>query len=251
MHAHDHDVSRNNLWQGVVWNAMLAMVEFAVFLLTNSVTVGFASLHDAGDAVTSLMAYYMEGWAKKRPVWSHVSAFITSCVVIGSCVCMLVGAIGRLFVPQVVESHNIWILAIFSFTVNWYLARTLGHGHSLNEQSQGNHYQEDALGSVAMFAVWLCSGFVDAFVADPIATILIAIYIAYRAFVVLFTVVVHILATRTCRCLSCKKVTATQTEEVCVGECDRLQTRTCTNCSTVCIRKRFTSDKVWTTWRLK
>ena len=175
MHDHDdsacHSVTRSNLSWALFGNSFLAIVEGVVWVLSSSVTVSVAALHDSCDALTSLGMLVTDRVSHRYPkVPSYVALGSVLLVIIG-CFISLCQATIRIFFPQPVEVFHFWELGLLGLGVNLFLAKRLEGGTSILEGVSSLHFYEDALAACVILIEALCVRWIRLETLDPILAI--------------------------------------------------------------------------------
>lgn len=162
---HSHLDSQRNLLIAFVMNLVLAGVEFAGGLWVGSVAVLSNALHDAGDAMSLGVGYYLQRRSERGPSenfsygmrrLSLLSAFISGIVICGGAVIIIYESIEKISNPGEMNPGGMLILAIGGIAINGFAAWKLGHGHSHNEKMMSWHLIEDMLGWVAVVVGAIC-----------------------------------------------------------------------------------------------
>lgn len=201
-HHHHHHLqtgerSKKILFAGLL-NIGFTIIEIIGGILTNSVAILSDALHDFGDSIALITAYYAEKQAE-RPAdskktfgyarFSLFSALFTAVILLVGSVFILNEAIQRLFSPEPVHSIGMIALAVFGVIVNFIAYLRLHGGHSTNEKVLTLHLMEDVLGWVAVLIGAIVIYFTDFYLIDPILTIGYTLYILWGVFSILKEVV--------------------------------------------------------------
>lgn len=165
-HSHDHDTAQSSIMLAVFGNALLMIVEAIVFQHTGSRTVEIACFHDAADCIAACFALILENQSKKWAYLSPIAALVNTAIIIASSSLVIWQALTQAANPIPLETEGLWMLAVFSFGVNAFMAIRMSSGASWNEKVIDLHFWEDAAGALALLAVCILSKFMDAKIAD-------------------------------------------------------------------------------------
>ena len=180
-HPHHHHSGRgsNILFAGLL-NLSFTIIEFIGGLLTNSVAILSDALHDLGDTIALLSAYFAEKQAEKpsdaKRTFGYArisvfSALLNAVILIVGSIFILTEAVQRLFSPEPVEAVGMILLAVFGVAVNLAAYLRLRKGLSANENVLSWHLLEDVIGWVAVLIGAIIIYFTDFFLIDPLLTI--------------------------------------------------------------------------------
>lgn len=203
-HQHEHN-STSNIKVAFFLNLSFTIFEIIGGLWTNSMAILADALHDLGDSFSLGLAWYLEGYSKKKPDekftygysrFSLLGALINSVVLIAGSIFILTIVIPRLFTPEPINAKGMLAFAVVGIIVNGVAALRLRKGSTLNERVVSWHLIEDVLGWVAVFIVSIVLIFKDIPILDPILSIIITLYILYNVFKNL-TEVVNVFLQRT------------------------------------------------------
>lgn len=187
---HNHS-STSNIKIAFFLNLSFTILEIIGGLWTNSMAILSDALHDLGDSFSLGIAWYLEGYSKKKPDekftygysrFSLLGALINSTILIGGSIFILTRAIPRLLAPEPINAKGMLAFAIVGIIVNGIAAIRLSRGTTLNERVVSWHLVEDVLGWVAVFIVSVILLFKDIPILDPILSIIITLYILYNVF---------------------------------------------------------------------
>ena len=182
--------TEKNILIAFILNLVFPVVEFIGGFLTGSVAVISDALHDAGDAVSIGISFFLEKKSKKQPDdiytygyarYSVIGSVITNLILlIGSCV-VAVNAVNRIINPVEINYNGMIIIAILGFGINSVAAYyTAGNG-SLNQKAVNLHMLEDVLGWAAVLAGSVVMKFTDSAIIDPLMSVGIAAFILINA----------------------------------------------------------------------
>lgn len=192
-HAHDYSGSSKsvkNIKVVFILNLVFSIAEFIFGVLFNSAAILSDAVHDLGDSLSIGLALVFQKISTKeaneRYSFGHrrfslLGALITSVILIGGSILVIINSIPLLFDPQPVNSRGMFWLSIVAIGVNGFAAWLISKGTSKNEKVLNLHMIEDVLGWVGVFVVSIVLNFTDWFILDPILSILIAGYILSKA----------------------------------------------------------------------
>ncbi len=184
-HHHNHTGSKNILIAFYL-NISFAIIEIIGGYFTNSVAIMSDALHDLGDALALLFAYYAEKLSNKEADeeytfgyrrFSILSAFINGVILLAGSIFVISEAIQRLLSPEVVKPDGMIALALLGIAVNGFAAYRLSKDEGVNVKMVMYHLLEDLLGWVAVLIVSIVLLYRPWFILDSILSILISIII--------------------------------------------------------------------------
>lgn len=187
MHSHNHEKTSNISW-AILLNLAFTILEVIGGLLTNSLTILSDALHDFGDSLVLILAWFAEKKAEQKPDHkrtfgykrlSLAAAVITSVVLVSGSLFILSQAVPRLFNPEPVNSQGMILLALIGVTFNGLGFLKLRSGESMNERALTWHLLEDVLGWVVVLIGSVIMFFWNNPVIDPIMTIGYSIFILW------------------------------------------------------------------------
>lgn len=165
-------------------NLGFTILEIIGGLWTNSLAVLSDALHDLGDSLALGLAWYLERYSQRASdkVYSYgygrfslLGALINSVILIGGSLYILSEAVPRILAPEATNAPGMLFLALVGIAVNGLALFRLKGSQSLNVQMVTWHFLEDALGWVAVLLVSLILLFTNAYILDPILSILITL----------------------------------------------------------------------------
>ena len=142
-HENDHHHSGDVEALGVAFllNFIFTLIEIAGGLWTNSVAILADALHDAGDSLTLLLAWYLQKASEKERDQrfsygygrlSLLAALINGVVLLAGSIVVIVLVIPRLFEPQVVDATGMFWLALLGIAFNGFSFWRNRRSQSLN-----------------------------------------------------------------------------------------------------------------------
>ena len=184
--THNHGSEGKNILTAFYLNAGFSVVELIGGYLTNSVAIYSDALHDLGDSIALLFAYFAEKISKKQDDdkftfgyrrFSVLSAFVNGLILLFGSMYVIYEAVLRISEPEPVHALGMLILSIIGASVNSYAAFRLSKTEGLNPKMVMFHLLEDVLGWVAVFIVSIVLLFKPLFILDSILSILISLVI--------------------------------------------------------------------------
>lgn len=181
---------KENIKLAFFLNIGFSLFELVGGLLTNSISILSDAIHDFGDSLAIGISYILESVSAKEKNkkytygykrYSILGALMTSVILIVSSLVILFNAIIRLFNPIEINLTGMFIFAIFGIAINGYAAFKTSKSVNLNEKSVNLHMLEDVLGWAGILVGSLLIKVTGWNFIDPILSILIAIFIGYKA----------------------------------------------------------------------
>lgn len=170
-------------------NVSFTIIEIIGGLLTNSVAILSDALHDLGDSLSLGISWYLGIRSRKKANHkftfgyerlSLLGALINSVILIVGSVFVVIGAVKRLYTPEVSDAQGMFYLAIAGVIVNGFAAYKVSSGKSLNEKVIHWHLLEDGFGWVAVLIVSIVLLFWDVPWLDPALSIILTLFILYH-----------------------------------------------------------------------
>ncbi len=164
-HAHSHapdTQAASGLSVALILNVSFTLLEVVGGLWTNSVAILSDALHDLGDSLSLLIAWYLQKLSQngRTPTFTFgykrfntLGALVTGLVLVVGSVIVIYEAVQRLWQPEAVYVPGMIGLAVVGVLVNglaaWRVWRT---SSSLNEEMVSWHLFEDVAGWVVVLA---------------------------------------------------------------------------------------------------
>jgi cobalt-zinc-cadmium efflux system protein len=196
-HGHGHgsdggqDAGRR-LSYALILTGLFFFVEVGFGLWTGSLSLMSDAGHMLGDSGALALAVIAQRIAQRPRTRTHtygfrraeiLAALINGVVLVLTCAFIVHEAIGRLGAPPTVQAGPMLVVACIGLAINGISALILGHGgHNANVRAAMLHVLSDALGSVASIVAGLAILYADAPIADPVASLVIAVLIGFGAF---------------------------------------------------------------------
>ena len=171
-------------------NSSFSLLEFIGGIFTGSIAILSDAVHDAGDAVSIGLSYFLERKSTKNPDESYTygyrrysvlgAAITDGILLVGSCAVIAKG-IERIINPAEINSGGMIILAIFGFVMNILAAFFTRGGESLNQKAVNLHMLEDVLGWAVVLVGSVAIRLTGLYIIDPIMSIGVALFILINA----------------------------------------------------------------------
>ena len=178
--------SKRNIFIAFILNLFFAVVEFIGGSICGSVAIISDSLHDAGDAMSIGISYFMEKKSSKKPDekytfgyarYSVIGSLITLCILILGSVAVIINAVSRMISPIEINYNYMLIFAIFGVFINFIAVLFTHGGKSLNQRAVNLHMLEDCLGWIVVLIGAIVMKFTDIALIDPIMSIGVSVFI--------------------------------------------------------------------------
>ena len=186
---HTHLDSQQNLAIAFFLNLIFAALEFVGGLWVGSVAVLSNALHDAGDALSIGVGFFLQRQSETGPSenfsyglrrLSLMSAFISGLVICGGAIFIAIEAFGRIAHPGEPRAGGMLLLSVVGIAVNGVAAWRLGHGDTHNEKVLSWHLIEDMLGWVAVLLGGICIYLFDWRWMDAVLGVAISIFVTFN-----------------------------------------------------------------------
>ncbi|KAL9647822.1 hypothetical protein ABK040_001313 [Willaertia magna] len=215
------DPATKSLFYFIIINLLFMIVELFFGFYNNSLGLISDSAHMFFDCAALIIGLYgniMSKW-KSNSIYTYgyvryeyLSGFINGILLIFISIYILIESIHRLFDPPIVSTNQLLIVSIIGLFINLYgvfhfhqhhhhgdeCSHQHGHHHHHNEScnhhhSEHHHHDEniygvylhmlaDALGSVSVIISTLIVQYFNIYIADPICSLIISIFILLTSF---------------------------------------------------------------------
>lgn len=182
--------TKRNILIAFILNLSFAVFELIGGVVTGSVAIVSDAVHDAGDAASIGVSYFLERKSHTPPNEKYtygyarhsvLGGFITTLILLLGSLAMLWGAIGRIITPKPINYNGMIIFAVVGVCVNSCAAFfTRGKG-SLNQRAVNLHMLEDVLGWLVVLVGAVVMRFTDFALIDPIMCIGVSVFILVSA----------------------------------------------------------------------
>lgn len=180
--------TEKNILVAFILNFSFAIMEFIGGAWTKSVAIMSDAVHDAGDALSIGIAYFLEKKSKRKPDddytygyarYSAIGSVITCVILFFGSVMVIGKSIFRLFSPVQINYNGMIVFAIFGVIVNTVAAFLTRSGDSLNQKAVNLHMLEDVLGWVVVLIGAFTMKYTDIRIIDPLMSIGVALFILF------------------------------------------------------------------------
>ena len=190
-HGHHHSGDVEALGGAFLLNFIFTLIEIAGGLWTNSVAILADALHDAGDSLALLLAWYLQKASVKERDQrfsygygrlSLLAALINGVILLAGSIVVIVHVIPRLFEPQIVDATGMFWLALLGIAFNGFAFWRNRSSQSLNAKMVNWHLLEDVLGWTVVLAGSIVMHFGDYPWLDPLMALGVTLFILWNVF---------------------------------------------------------------------
>ena len=187
--AHNHNHTTENIGLAFWLNLGFTLLEIVGGVWTNSTAILSDAVHDLGDSFSLGVAWLLERRAQKgsSATFSYgygrlslLSALLNTIVLITGSLLVMARAVPRLLNPEPTNAQGMFWFAIVGILVNGLAAWRLRGEAGLNARVVSWHMIEDVLGWVAVLVVSIVLFFTQAYILDPLLSILITLYVLFN-----------------------------------------------------------------------
>lgn len=180
----------HNILVAFILNLVFSVFEFFGGVFTGSVAIMSDALHDAGDAASIGISYFLEKKSKKGPDetytygymrYSVIGSVITTLVLLFGSAAVVYNAVKRIISPIPINYDGMIVFALVGAAVNFVAAYVTRHGDSLNQRAVNLHMLEDVLGWIVVLVGAVIMRFTDISVIDPVMSVAVAVFIFINA----------------------------------------------------------------------
>ena len=189
-HGHTHSKTEKNILVAFFLNFGFAIFELIGGILTKSVAIISDSLHDAGDALSIGISYFLERKSMQKSDknytfgyrrYSILGAFITTSILLVGSSLVIYHAIIRFFNPVELNYDGMIIIAVVGVIVNFLAAYFTRDGESLNQHAVNLHMLEDVFGWIVVLVGSIIIKFTNIIYIDSIMSIGISVFLIIEA----------------------------------------------------------------------
>lgn len=182
--------TERNILIAFILNLSFSVFEFIGGIITGSVAIISDAVHDAGDAASIGVSYFLEKKSKKQPDESYtygyarysvVGGLITTLVLLLSSAVVIYNAVGRIIHPTPINYNGMIIFAAVGVVVNFCAALFTRDGDSLNQKAVNLHMLEDVLGWAVVLVGAVVMRFTDFALIDPLMSVGVSLFILINA----------------------------------------------------------------------
>ncbi|MBQ7120536.1 MAG: cation transporter, partial [Oscillospiraceae bacterium] len=178
-----------------IFIAFILNLAFSIFeliggLYTGSVAILSDAVHDAGDASSIGLSFFLEKKSKKEADkkytygygrYSVLGGTITALILLIGSLLVIYNAVMRIIHPTQINYDGMIIFAVVGVCVNFCATLFTRGGHSLNQKAVNLHMLEDVLGWAVVLTGAIVMRFTDFSLLDPIMSIGVSIFILFHA----------------------------------------------------------------------
>ena len=189
-HGHTHSKTEKNILVAFFFFFGFAIFELIGGILTKSVAIISDSLHDAGDALSIGISYFLERKSMQKSDknytfgyrrYSILGAFITTSILLIGSSLVIYHAILRFFNPVELNYDGMIIIAVVGVIVNFLAAYFTRDGESLNQHAVNLHMLEDVFGWIVVLVGSIIIKFTNIIYIDSIMSIGISVFLIIEA----------------------------------------------------------------------
>lgn len=182
--------TQRNILIAFILNLGFSVFEFLGGLFIGSVAIVSDAIHDAGDAMSIGIAFFLERKSRHKPDESHtygylrysvLGSLLTTFILLAGSVAVICNAVNRIISPIPINYNGMIVFAVIGAAVNFAAAFFTREGDSLNQKAVNLHMLEDVLGWVVVLIGAVVMRFTNLTVIDPIMSIGVAVFILYNA----------------------------------------------------------------------
>lgn len=192
-HEHNHGTgeennAERNMFAVFFLNLFFSISEFVFGTIFKSQAILSDAVHDLGDALSIGLAYFFEKLSTKESSeeysygyrrFSLLGGLVTSVILIGGAIIMIVSTVPKLFDPTAVNLEGVFWLAIAAIVINGFSVKLMSGGESSNEKLLNIHLFEDLFGWILVLVMSVILRYTDWYILDPILSLGIATWILY------------------------------------------------------------------------
>lgn len=184
-----HKKASENLSFALVLNLLFNIVVISGGILTNSVAIISDAIHDLSDTISIFIAWVLEKLSRKESTknftygyqrFSIFGALFNSTLVIIASLTVVYEAVSRLFEVQSPDASGMVVIAVLGIIFKGFSLLKLHNGKTFNEKAISIHMFGDVFEWVALLIISLTIVFVDIPLLDPIASILVSLWVIYN-----------------------------------------------------------------------
>lgn len=182
--------TEKNILIAFILNAVFSVFELVGGILIGSTAILSDAIHDAGDAVSIGMSYFLEKKSKKQPDdiftygytrYSVLGGLLTTLTLLLGSVIMIYNAVLRIFSPTEIHYNGMIVFAVVGVIVNLCAAYVTHGAKSINQRAVNLHMFEDVLGWIVVLIGAVVMRFTDFALLDPLLSIAVSAYILFHA----------------------------------------------------------------------
>ena len=182
--------TQHSIFLAFILNLFFSVFELVGGLFTGSVAIISDAIHDAGDAASIGISWFLEKKSKRQADgvytygyarYSVLGGFITTVILLFGSVAMITNGICRLIKPMPINYSSMILFAIVGVIVNTCAALLTHKGKSINQKAVSLHMLEDVLGWVVVLVGAVIMRFTNWAFLDPLMSMGVSAYILFHA----------------------------------------------------------------------
>ena len=182
--------TERNILIAFILNLSFSVFEFLGGIFTGSAAIVSDAVHDAGDAASIGISYFLERTSKRPPDekytygytrYSVIGGFLTTLILLIGSALMIYNAVRRMITPVEINYNGMIVFAVVGVCVNFCAAFFTREGGSLNQKAVNLHMLEDVLGWVVVLTGAIVMRFTNFALIDPIMSIGVSLFIITNA----------------------------------------------------------------------
>jgi len=182
--------TEKNILIAFILNMAFSVFELLGGIFTGSIAIISDALHDAGDALSIGISYFLERKSHCQPDekytygytrYSLLGSVITTLILIFGSAVVIYNAINKIFSPSEINYDGMIVFAIIGTGVNLSALFFTSHGSSLNQKAVSLHMLEDAIGWIIVLIGAVVMRFTDLYVLDPLMSLALSVFILVNA----------------------------------------------------------------------
>ncbi len=188
-HGHHHHAHGNNILAACLLNLFFVILEIIGGIFTHSISIVSEAIHDIGDTISLFVAFILDKISQKKPDknytygyhrYSLLGSLVTAVVLLIGSAVMIINAIERIKNPVEINYDGMFIVAIIGFVINLLGFKITHKTSHVNEKMVSLHLLEDTLKWIVVILISIIMKFTNVALIDPIASIIITLYILYE-----------------------------------------------------------------------
>lgn len=173
-----------------ILNGGFALLELFGGIFTGSVAILSDAVHDAGDALSIGVSYFLQKKSKKKADSGHtygygrysvLGAAVTDTVLIIGSLLVIYKGIIKIMNPAELNADGMLVFAVIGFITNLVATIVTRGGDSLNQKAVNLHMLEDVLGWAVVLVGSVIIRLTSFYIIDPIMSVCVAVFILIHA----------------------------------------------------------------------
>jgi len=193
-HNHEHhNISSKNIGIAVFLNIGITIIQIIGGVISGSVALLTDALHNFSDVISLLLSFFTNRLAKKAKTTKYnygykraeiLSTFINSLTLIAIAVFLVIEAVKRILIPELISSEIVIYFAFASIIINILSVVILQKDakKNINIKSAYLHLLTDVMTSVSVMMGGIIMKYTNLTWIDSALSILIAIYLVFSSY---------------------------------------------------------------------